>query len=238
MRCSRCWLIGLGVLALSACAAQTESVERPPQGAVAEPLEPAQGERGAWTYLAPDVDLKKYTRFILERPRVYRGEGASYPSNLSQQDLDEIAQGFLDETRAALEPKYPIVTEPGPDVGRLRFTLIGVEQTVPYASTVTRLIPVGAAINMVSSAAGGGGTLTGPSLTPSKRSIRSRARWSRPPSAGSRQARSISAPPSEPRRLRARSPETRRRSCAPGLIRCMPADAAEAKQTTCSGKFG
>jgi hypothetical protein len=161
MRCSRCWLIGLGVLALSACAAQTESVERPPQGAVAEPLEPAQGERGAWTYLAPDVDLKKYTRFILERPRVYRGEGASYPSNLSQQDLDEIAQGFLDETRAALEPKYPIVTEPGPDVGRLRFTLIGVEQTVPYASTVTRLIPVGAAINMVSSAAGGGGTLTG-----------------------------------------------------------------------------
>jgi hypothetical protein len=161
MGCSRCWLIGLGVLALSACAAQTETVERPPQGAVAEPLEPAQGERGAWTYLAPDVDLKKYTRFILERPRVYRGEGASYPSNLSQQDLDEIAQGFLDETRAALEPKYPIVTEPGPDVGRLRFTLIGVEQTVPYASTVTRLIPVGAAINMVSSAAGGGGTLTG-----------------------------------------------------------------------------
>jgi Protein of unknown function (DUF3313) len=161
MRWSQCWLIGLGVLALGACAAQTESVERPPQGAVAEPLEPAQGERGAWTYLAPDVDLKKYTRFILERPRVYRGEGASYPSNLSQQDLDEIAQGFLDETRAALEPKYPIGTEPGPDVGRLRFTLIGVEQTVPYASTVTRLIPVGAAINMVSSAAGGGGTLTG-----------------------------------------------------------------------------
>src|SRR5687767_10841966 len=44
---------------------------------------------------------------------------------------------------------------------RLRSRLIGVEQTVPYASTVTRLIPVVAAINMVSSAAGGGGTLAG-----------------------------------------------------------------------------
>jgi Protein of unknown function (DUF3313) len=161
MRWSQCWLIGLGVLALSACAAQTETVERPPAGAVAETLEPAKGERGAWTYLAPDVDLKKYTRFILEPPKVYRGEGASYPTNLSQQDLEEIAQGFLDETRKALEPEYPVVTEPGPDVARLRFTLIGVEQTVPYASTVTRLIPVGAAINMVSSATGGGGTLTG-----------------------------------------------------------------------------
>jgi Protein of unknown function (DUF3313) len=161
MRRSECWLIGLGMLALGACAAQTESVERPPTGAVAETLEPAQGERGAWTFLAPDVDLRKYTRFILERPKVYRGEGASYPTNLSQQDLEDIAQGFLDETRNALEPEYPVVTEPGPDVARLRFTLIGVEQTVPYASTVTRLIPVGAAINMVSSAAGGGGTLTG-----------------------------------------------------------------------------
>jgi hypothetical protein len=53
------------------------------------------------------------------------------------------------------------VTEPDPDTARLRFTLIGVEQTVPYASTVTRLIPVGAAINVVKSAAGGSGTLTG-----------------------------------------------------------------------------
>jgi Protein of unknown function (DUF3313) len=120
-----------------------------------------QGEHGAWTYLDPNVDLEKYTRFILESPRVYRGEGASYPSKVSEQDRDDIVQDFLDETRAAVEPKYPVVTEPGPDVARLRSRLIGVEHTVPYASTVTRLIPVGAAINMVSSAAGGGGTLTG-----------------------------------------------------------------------------
>jgi Protein of unknown function (DUF3313) len=154
-------LLGFGFLALSACAARTESVERPPTGAVAGTLQPAEGERGAWTYLAPDVDLKKYTRFILEPPTVYRGEGASYPSNFSQQDREEIARYFVEEAKQVLEPEYPIVTEPGPDVARLRFTLIGVEQTVPYASTVTRLVPVGAAINMVSSAAGGGGTLTG-----------------------------------------------------------------------------
>jgi hypothetical protein len=154
-------LLGFGLVILAACAAQTESVEAPPTGAVAETLQPAPDERGAWTYLDPNVDLKKYTRFVLEPPRVYRGEGASYPTDFSEQDLEDIVQGFLDETKAALEPKYPVVTEPGPDTARLRFTLIGVEQTVPYASTVTRLLPIGAAINMVSSAAGGGGTLTG-----------------------------------------------------------------------------
>jgi hypothetical protein len=161
MRRSQWWLIGLGLLALSACAAQTESVERPPSGAVSENLQPAQGERGAWTYFDPGVDLKKYTRFILEPRKVYGGEGSSYPAELSQQDREDIAQYFVDEARQALEPDYPVVTEPGPGVARLRFTLLGVEQTVPYASTVTRLIPVGAAINIVKSAAGGSGTLTG-----------------------------------------------------------------------------
>ena len=155
------FLLGFGLLAVTACTAQTGTVERPPTDVVAENLQPAQGERGAWTYLDPNVDLKTYTRFILERPKVYGGSGSSYPSNLSQQDREDIAGYFVNETKAALEPKYPVVTEPGPDVARLRYTLIGVEQTVPYASTATRLIPVGAAINMVSSAAGGGGTLTG-----------------------------------------------------------------------------
>jgi hypothetical protein len=154
-------LLGLGVLALNACAAQTESVERPPTGVVAAPLQPAEGERGAWTFLDPPVDLERYTSFILDCPVVYHGEGSSYPEALSQEERQEIAQYFVDSVRQALEPKYPVVTAAGPDTARLRFTLIGVEQTVPYASTVTRLIPVGAAINMVSSAAGGGGTLTG-----------------------------------------------------------------------------
>lgn len=38
---------------------------------------------------------------------------------------------------------------------------IGVKETVPYVSTATRIIPIGAAINLVKSGAGGGGTLTG-----------------------------------------------------------------------------
>jgi hypothetical protein len=41
------------------------------------------------------------------------------------------------------------VTQPGPDVARLRFTLIVVSRTVPYVATATRIIPVGAAINLL-----------------------------------------------------------------------------------------
>jgi hypothetical protein len=38
---------------------------------------------------------------------------------------------------------------------------MGVSETVPYVSTVTRVIPIGAAINLLSQGTGHGGTLTG-----------------------------------------------------------------------------
>ena len=68
---------------------------------------------------------------------------------------------FVTETRTALGTAYPVVTTPGPDVARLRFTIAGVSETVPYVSTATRVIPIGAAINLLSQGAGRGGTLTG-----------------------------------------------------------------------------
>ncbi len=61
---------------------------------------------------------------------------------------------FVEETKLALGSKYPVVTEPGPGVARLRFTIIGVTETVPYVSTATRVIPIGAAINLLSHGAG------------------------------------------------------------------------------------
>jgi hypothetical protein len=56
---------------------------------------------------------------------------------------------FVEETRAALGTTYPVVTQPGPGVARLRFTLIAVAETVPYVSTATRVIPIGAAVNLL-----------------------------------------------------------------------------------------
>jgi hypothetical protein len=148
------------LLALAGCAAQTQTVDRP-QGLPAAPgLRAAPDEPGAWTYIAPGVDLGAYRRFILDPPRVFRGEGSGY-GDLSDAEVQEIARMFNDETRAALGTAYPVVTQPGPGVARLRFTVIAVSETVPYVSTATRVIPIGAAINLLSQGAGRGGTLTG-----------------------------------------------------------------------------
>lgn len=152
--------LALALLALGGCAAQTETVQRPQGIAAAASLQESSDEPGAWTYLAPNADLAGYRRFILDPPQVHRGTGSSYGS-LSDTDVQEIARMFVAETERALGTKYPVVTTPGPDVARLRFTLVAVSETVPYVSTATRVIPIGAAINLLSQGAGRGGTLTG-----------------------------------------------------------------------------
>jgi hypothetical protein len=153
------WLMA-GLLALGGCAAQTEKVDRPQGLSDAALLQASTEEPGAWTYLDPNADLASYRRFILDPPRIYRGDASTF-ADLSDADVQAIAQMFVEETRQALGTKYPIVTTPGPGVARLRFTVIGVSKTVPYVSTATRVIPIGAAINLLSQGAGHGGTLTG-----------------------------------------------------------------------------
>lgn len=148
------------LLVLAGCAAQTQEVRAPAAFAGSASLRPSLEEPGAWTYIAPGAQLSAYRRFILDPPRIFRGEGSGY-GDLSEADIQRIARMFVDETRVALGSTYPIVTQPGSDVARLRYTLIAVSRTVPYVSTATRVIPIGAAINLLKGGAGGAGTLTG-----------------------------------------------------------------------------
>lgn len=149
----------LGLLALGACASQERALDAP-VGLSGVSLERSADDPEAWTYRATDADLTRFRRFMIEPTRIYRGEGSDYGS-LTEAEIARIGQAFVDESRAALEPEYPVVTVPGADVARLRFTISGISQTVPFVSTATRVIPVGAAINLLSTGAGAGGTLTG-----------------------------------------------------------------------------
>ena len=153
------WLAA-ALLGLGACTAQTEKTDRPQGLNDSALLQASTEEPGAWTYLDPNADLAAYRRFILDPPRVYRGDGASF-GGLSDEQVEQIGAMFVEETKLALGSQYPVVTKPGPGVARLRFTIIGVTETVPYVSTATRVIPIGAAINLLSQGAGHGGTLTG-----------------------------------------------------------------------------
>lgn len=153
-------IAAVALLALAGCSAQTQTLQAPQAAIGGGHLAASADEPGAWTYLAPAARLTAYRRFILDAPRIFHGEGSAY-GKLPEAELREIAGMFVEETRAALGTAYPVVTEPAADVARLRYTLIAVSETVPYAATATRVIPIGAAINLLKGGAGGSGTLTG-----------------------------------------------------------------------------
>ena len=145
---------------LAGCTAQSQSVSQPASGVTGVPLTESSEAPDAWSYIAPDANLAQYTSFILEPPVIYRGEGSDF-HGLSDEDVQKIGQMFVDQTKAALGTKYRVVTKPGPHTASLRFTIVEVSTTVPYVSTATRIIPIGAAINLVKGGVGSNGTLTG-----------------------------------------------------------------------------
>lgn len=154
------WAALATLLLLGGCSAQSQSTDKP-MGVFGDVALTKNAEApGAWSYLAPGADLSRYTSFMLDPPVVFRGEGSSY-GDLSNADADLIGYMFVDATRKALTPKFPVVTRPGPNTARLRFTLVEVSSTIPYVSTATRIIPIGAAINILKGGTVGGGTLTG-----------------------------------------------------------------------------
>ena len=114
----------------------------------------------AWIYRTPNANLRRYTRFIVEPVEVYRGSEASFESMTNSQ-VTEIAQYLTGEVRGELGSGYTVTSQPRPNTARIKIKLVGVEQTVPGAATMSRVLPFGAVANAVQGATGGSGSFTG-----------------------------------------------------------------------------
>jgi hypothetical protein len=157
------WLTMAGMLALAGCQSggATGPVAGLPESAEmkAEP-----GVTEGWTYRDADFDPSDYREVMIDpKAHVYQGEGADYGS-LTPAEVEKLAQKLPDETLELLRSRDYLTTEPGPGVLKLRFTVLRVSTTVPYAATITRIIPMSALVNAGREALGEGGSLTG-SLT-------------------------------------------------------------------------
>jgi hypothetical protein len=157
------WLTMTGMLALAGCqgGGTAGPVNALPQSAEmkAEP-----GVTEGWTYRDAAFNPHDYHAVMVDpKAHVYQGEGADYGS-LTPAEVEKLAQKLPDETLKLLRTRDYLTTEPGPGVLKLRFTVLRVATTVPYAATITRIIPMSALVNAGREALGEGGSLTG-SLT-------------------------------------------------------------------------
>jgi hypothetical protein len=114
---------------------------------------PEGGAKLRW--LKDGVDPRKYDKFMVDSVIFYLSDQSDY-KGIDPQEMKELADEFNKDIVAAFKGKYPIVAEPGPNVGRIRIAITNIKQSRPGVSAVTSVIPVGLGVSLVKKGATGG----------------------------------------------------------------------------------
>lgn len=97
------------------------------RGALTEPqrLQPVPGQAGAYNWIAPNADLGKYNKVALDRIRVRLANDQGSQS-VDPVSLAALVEFFRQAIANALGNQYPLVDRAGPDVVRVRITLVDI----------------------------------------------------------------------------------------------------------------
>jgi len=116
---------------------------------------PEGGAKLRW--IKPGADFKKYDKFMVDSVIFYLSK-ESENQGIDPQLMKELADSFNKELVAAFKDKYPMVSESGPDVARIRIAITNIKQSRPGVSAVTSIVPVGLAVSLVKKGVTGGWT--------------------------------------------------------------------------------
>jgi hypothetical protein len=126
-------------------------------GEYAKDLQPGPkgGVKERW--LKPGINFAKYNKVILEHVVFFFADDSPY-KGIDSSELNQLAEQFDLAIVNVLKGSYPIVTEPGPDVVRIRIAITDLKQSTPalgVVSTVTMVTPVGLGVGLVKRGATG-----------------------------------------------------------------------------------
>jgi hypothetical protein len=115
----------------------------------------------ALRWIDPSVDFAKYKNILIERIRVQLD---AQSSTADPNELKALTDYFRESIVKSLKPPYAIVDKSGPDVLRVRITLVDLVATKPDVSVVVLLTPYATLPDLISGAAGGGPVGSAPYL--------------------------------------------------------------------------
>lgn len=122
---------------------------------------PAGGEAMVWR--KPDVELKQYNKILLERIVVWYKDDTDY-KGIDPTDLKALVDYFHKTLADSFGDAYPVVTEPGPDVMRVRIALTELVPTKTSLSVVALVAPYATIPDIASGMVGKGGLGSSPYL--------------------------------------------------------------------------
>ena len=117
-------------------------------------LQPGPEDGAKMRWMKPGVMFGKYDKFMVDSVIFFFADDSEY-KGIDPNEMKELADNFNQAIVAAFKDKYPIVTEPGPDVARIRIAITGVKANKPGVSAVSSILPIGLAFSLVKKGATG-----------------------------------------------------------------------------------
>ena len=157
------------VLLVSACATGPTSEQAPTPASYAaflthaDQLQPVPGIDGAYRWIDPKFSMAQYHKILLERIQVQPASDAEYKA-IDPAQLKAMVDYFQQAIVKALGDAYPVVTQPGPGVLRVKITLVDLVPTKPEMSVVALVVPFATIPDLASGAAAGGPAGSAPYL--------------------------------------------------------------------------
>ncbi len=150
-------------LLLTGCASTKEASGLKYSGFLSDysQLKPEFEGSGALKYVNPQTDMKKYDKFILERIIVWLKDDAEY-KGIDPDEMKAMTDYFHEAMVRELGGDYAIVTEPGPDVLRLRVAITDLVPTKTAMTVIVLVTPYATIADLASGAATKGGAGSAP----------------------------------------------------------------------------
>ena len=155
----RALVVLVGFMLLAGCA----TAPREKSGFLGEyfqKLEPGPEGGAKMRWINPGVDHLKYKKFMVDYVVFSLADDSEY-KGINGDEMKQLGDAASLAFVNALKERYPVVSEPGPDVARLKLAIIGLKQSRPVLSAVTTVVPVGLAVSVVRRGATGAWTGSG-----------------------------------------------------------------------------
>lgn len=143
-------------LMLGGCAGsyQARSVDLKPNTILVNPdiLKEGTGDQALYRYVNPAVDLKSYSKVIIDPVLIYKQAELDQDELLNYQKLANNAFVYLNQE---LGTQLSVVTTPGPETIRIQFAIVDADSSKPVRNFLSSVMPIGIGVSLVKYAATG-----------------------------------------------------------------------------------
>ena len=146
------WIVGM--MALAGCVG-TQPTNTGFLGEYYQKMTPApQNAVAKLRWIKPGVDFSRYKKVMVDYVLFSLAEDSEYKA-ISGEELKALGDAASLALVNAIKENHPVVSEPGPDVCRVRMAIVGLKQSHPALSGIATVIPVGLGISVIKKGATG-----------------------------------------------------------------------------------